>query len=127
LILGEAVRDRDVLALDIAGIFEALAECAQQVPDRFGRLVVEKPDHRHRGLLRARRERPRSHAAEQRDELAPFQMIELHSIPASQGVELQDIELAANSQRVSERLYNLLAAGEGGRCPNRVDTVEKRF
>jgi hypothetical protein len=36
---------------------------------------------------------------------------------------LEDIELAANSQRVSERLYNLLAAGEGGRCPDRVDGV----
>jgi hypothetical protein len=32
-------------------------------------------------LLRARRERPRCCAAEQRDELAPFQLIELHSIP----------------------------------------------
>jgi hypothetical protein len=38
------------------------------------------------GLLRARRERPRSRrAAEQRDELAPFQLIELHPLPASQG------------------------------------------
>jgi hypothetical protein len=33
-----------------------------------------------------RRERPRGgRAAEQRDELAAFQLIELHSIPASQG------------------------------------------
>src|SRR5262249_40438560 len=37
-------------------------------------------------LLRARRERPCcSHAAEQRDELPSFQLIELHSVPASQG------------------------------------------
>jgi hypothetical protein len=36
-------------------------------------------------LLRARRERPRRRATEQRDELAPFQLIELHSVPASQG------------------------------------------
>src|SRR5262249_52897634 len=36
-------------------------------------------------LLRARREWPRSRAAEQRDELAAFQLIELHSVPASQG------------------------------------------
>jgi hypothetical protein len=37
-------------------------------------------------LLRARRERPsRRRAAEQRNELAPFQLIELHSFPASQG------------------------------------------
>jgi hypothetical protein len=31
--------------------------------------------------------------------------------------ELQDIELARISQEVTERFYNLLAAGEGGRCP----------
>ena len=43
------------------------------------RPAVEKPDHRHRRLLRARRERPRRRrAAEQRDELAP-----LHSITSS--------------------------------------------
>ena len=36
-----------------------------------GRPAAEKPDHRHRRLLRARRERPRRRrAAEQRDELA---------------------------------------------------------
>src|SRR6516225_2859011 len=40
---------------------------------------MEEPDHRHRRLLRARRERPRGRrAAEQRDELAP-----LHSITSS--------------------------------------------
>jgi hypothetical protein len=36
-----------------------------------GRPAVEEPDHRHRRLLRPRRERPRGRAAEQRDELAP--------------------------------------------------------
>ena len=36
--------------------------------------------------LRACREQPhRRPAAEQRDERAPFQLIELHSVPASQG------------------------------------------
>ena len=37
LILGPAVFDRHVLALDIAGVFEALAECAQTVRDRVRR------------------------------------------------------------------------------------------
>src|SRR6516164_5943333 len=37
------------------------------------------------GLLSARRERPCRRAAEKRDELAPFQLIKFHSIPASQG------------------------------------------
>jgi len=35
--------------------------------------------------LPARRERPRGRAVEQRDERASFQLIELHSFPASQG------------------------------------------
>jgi hypothetical protein len=35
--------------------------------------------------LRARRERPRGRAAEQRDEFAALYLIELHSVPASQG------------------------------------------
>src|SRR5215472_15272414 len=39
---------------------------------RLGRTSVDISDHRHLRLLRARRERPRSHAAEKRDELAPF-------------------------------------------------------
>src|SRR5215471_7910559 len=46
----------------------------------IGRRAVEKPDHWHRPLLRARRMRPyrRRPAAEQRDELAA-----LHSITSS--------------------------------------------
>jgi hypothetical protein len=36
-------------------------------------------------LLRPRRKRPRSRAAEQRDEIAALRLIKLHSIPASQG------------------------------------------
>jgi hypothetical protein len=30
---------------------------------------------------------------------------------------LQDIELARISQEAAERFYNLVAVGEGGRCP----------
>src|SRR5262245_658144 len=71
--------DRHVLALDIAGVSEALAESAQQVPDRVRRLRVKKTDRRHHCLLCARRERRRGRrAAEQRDELAAF-----HSITSS--------------------------------------------
>jgi hypothetical protein len=47
-----------------------------------GRCATKKSDDRHRRLLRARRERPRGRrAAEQRDEMTAFQLIELHSVP----------------------------------------------
>ena len=47
----------------------------------------EEPDHRHRRLLRARRERPRRRAAEQRDELAPSHVEQ--TLPAGIGRRLQ--------------------------------------
>src|SRR5262245_11516602 len=77
LALRPAVFDRHVLPLDIAGILEALAKCAQ--PVRVRRCGLEKPDHRHRRLLRARRDWPRGCRAEQRDERAPPH----HSITSS--------------------------------------------
>jgi iron complex outermembrane receptor protein len=47
--------------------------------------AAQKAHHWHSLLLRPRRERPRDRrAAEQREELAALQLIELHSIPASQ-------------------------------------------
>jgi hypothetical protein len=50
-------------------------------------------------LLCARRDWPRRRgAAEQRDEIATFQLVELHSISTSR--RMQDIELAMVNQRV---------------------------
>jgi hypothetical protein len=45
------------------------------------RRAAEESNRLHRGLLRARRQRPRSRAAEQRYEFAAFQLIEEHSVP----------------------------------------------
>src|SRR5262249_8840324 len=71
LALGPAVFDRDILALDIVGFLQALAKCTQSVHIHISRCTLEEADHRHRRLLRARRERPRDRrAAEQRDERA---------------------------------------------------------
>jgi hypothetical protein len=79
LTLRPAVFDRYGLALDIAGVFEALTKSAQALRHPVRRSGVDEPDHRHHRLLRARRERPRHRgAAEQRYELAPP-----HSITSS--------------------------------------------
>jgi hypothetical protein len=85
LALEPVVLDRHVLALGVAGFVETLAERGSK--GRIGRSGIdESHDRHHRLLLCARRERPRRHPAEQRDEFASSQLIELHSV--------QDIGLA---------------------------------
>src|SRR5215471_3347668 len=79
-----AVLDRDVLTFAITCFSKTLAEC-RYLRDVFGRLRIEEPNYRQRRLLRTCRKRPRCRRpAEQRNELAPFQWIEEHSVP-SQG------------------------------------------
>ena len=63
LALRPAIFDRHVPALDIAGFAQALAERGEPGSVCFGRRAVQEPDHRHRRLLRARRERPRRRRA----------------------------------------------------------------
>jgi hypothetical protein len=55
-----AVLDRRVLTLDVARFLQALAERAHVRRISLWRCAVKKSDDRHRRLLRARRERPRS-------------------------------------------------------------------
>jgi hypothetical protein len=66
------VFDRDVVPLDEAGFLQALAERGREMLKICERCVSDKPDHRHRALLRTRHDWPRRHrAAEQLDELPP--------------------------------------------------------
>src|SRR5262249_39169765 len=73
------VLDRHILTVDIAGLAEAFEEGSCVARRGIAYPAVDEPNHRHRRLLRPRRERPRGrHAAEQRDELTPP-----HSITSS--------------------------------------------
>src|SRR4029077_11921494 len=78
LVFSVLVVDRDVAALDKAHAAKALAKRSLHLRGGRTRAAAQIPDHRHWLPLRARRERPRRRAAEQRDELAP-----LHSITSS--------------------------------------------
>src|SRR4029450_12085834 len=49
-----------------------LLESDHEVCKLAGQFAAEKPNHRHRRLLRPRRDRPCRRTAEQRDELAAF-------------------------------------------------------
>src|SRR6516165_4422811 len=66
-----AVFDHHVLALDEAAFVQAPAERGESY-GIIGRSEAKKANHRHGRVLRARRERPRRRAAEQRDDLAPM-------------------------------------------------------
>src|SRR5262249_9212686 len=71
LVLSEAVHDRHVLALDVAGVFEALAKSAQPVRNRVRQLISEEPDRWHRQLLCSSRERPRHSTAKKTEKFPP--------------------------------------------------------
>ena len=72
LVLRPAILDHDILALDVAGFTNALPECCHETCSVGKRRTAEKPNHRHRGLLRARRERPSRRAAERGQEFSSF-------------------------------------------------------
>src|SRR4029077_11684261 len=78
LIFRPAILDGDVPALDESGVVETLSERSDEIFEAGGRCAPEKSHHRHRRLLRARRERVRGNRAEQRNERAPS-----HSITSS--------------------------------------------
>jgi hypothetical protein len=63
--------DRHVLAFDMARFGETAAECIQERPTRSDRLRAQKPPHRHRWLLRARREFGSRRASERRSQHLP--------------------------------------------------------
>src|SRR5262245_19962422 len=80
LIFGESVDNRDILALDIAGLFQTLAKSAQAFRDGIRRSRIEETNHRYRRGLRVGCRWPcNRRAAEQRDELAATD----HSITSS--------------------------------------------
>src|SRR5262245_17623284 len=89
-----AVFDSHVPALDIAGFAQALTERAQTTREHVRRFTVEVSNHRHRRLLRPRRERPGSRAAEKRDEFTPYHCLTPPVLPTERIAHLDTAEIA---------------------------------
>src|SRR5262249_21242506 len=86
LVLRPAILDHDILALDVTGFTNALPKGGQITCTIGKRRNAEETDHRRCRLLPSRRYRPRHRcAAEQRDKLSPFHLIELHFGPHQPG------------------------------------------
>src|SRR5262245_16561189 len=82
----KSILDGNILPNNVSQVAQAPLEGVSAGYHRGARVDAQKSNRDFIGwLLRARRERPRGRAAEQRDELAAYQLIEWHSIPASQG------------------------------------------
>jgi hypothetical protein len=80
-----AVLDCNILAFHESCFLQAALERSHQVRRVIERSNPKKPDHRHRPLLRTRRERPSCRrATEEGNELASLQPFELHPISLGQ-------------------------------------------
>src|SRR5215471_3247289 len=122
LALRPAVFDQHVLALDIAGVFEALAECAQAVRVRVVRRCgVEEPNHGHRRLLSMRSKRPRHRrTAEQRDELAALHSITSSARASNASGTVKPSALAVFILMISSKWVGCSTGRSAGRAPLRI-------
>src|SRR5262245_44915571 len=86
-----------------------------------GRRAVEKANYRHRGLLRARRERPRGcRAAEKRDELAALHSITSSTRARNSGGMAKPSALAVFILRTNSKMVGCSTGRSAGRAPFRI-------
>src|SRR5262249_16363341 len=124
LTFGPAVFNSEAHAFDITSLSEALAKSAQTIALSVGRVGVEEPDHWHRRLLRARRERPRSsRAAEQRKEGAAFHSITSSARASSAGGMVRPSALAVGRLITSSSLVGNSTGRSPGLAPFRILTT----
>src|SRR5262249_11993010 len=113
--------DRNVLAFDIAGLRKAATETGHEWFVLLGRCRIEEPDHRHRRLLRVRRERPRGRrAADERDELAAFHSIPSSSRSGNAGGMFNPSTRAVLRLTTSSYLVGACTGNSPGFCPRRM-------
>src|SRR4051812_7181240 len=101
----------------MAGFSKPLAEAGNESCVCFGRARVQQPDHRHRWLLRVRRERPCRRTAEQRDDLAPPHSITSSAIASKFGGTSMSSALAVVRLITSSNLVGSCTGRSAGAAP----------
>src|SRR5262249_20435376 len=120
LILRPVVLNRHVLAFEIATLANAMPERGHKVGSAAGRRGAENPDHRHRLLLRARREGPRRRAADERDELAPPHSITSSARASRVGGTVRPSAFAVARLMTSSNLVGRSTGMSAGLAPLRI-------
>src|SRR5262245_56588834 len=106
--------------LEEACLIQTLSECGHEFLAVSERPAAQNSDHRHRRLLRARRERPRSGAAEQRYELAAFHSITSSAMESSDGGTVRTSILAVSALMTSSNFVDFMAGRAAGFTPLRL-------
>src|SRR5262249_859521 len=115
-----AIFNRHVLALDVTGVCKAPPKRGYKRGPLGSGGGVNEPDHRHRRLLRARCERPRRRAAEQRDELATLHSITSSARASSDGGMVRPIALAVVRLMTSSNLVGCSTEIPAGFAPRKI-------
>src|SRR5262245_41902334 len=118
LALGKAECEQNVIAFDIACLLQALTKCAQTLRERCS--SAQKPNHRHRRLLRTRR-RQRPHccraAGKQCNELATFHSITSSATASSLSGTVRPSSLAVWALMTSSNLVDCTTGKSTGLVP----------
>src|SRR5262249_36892854 len=119
-----AIFDRDRAALDPTEVVESPRECGRPLAFRQRGAVAQEPDNWSlRRLLRTRRERPSSRAAEQRDEIAPPHSITSSACARRLGGTAMPIIRAVGKLRTSSNLVGWMMGMSAGFSPLRMRPV----
>src|SRR5262249_62174046 len=116
----QVVLDRHVLALNMAGLAETLAEGACTVRPRLRRRRIENSDHWHRRLLRPRRQRPGRRSTHDGDELAAPHSITSSARAMSAGGTVRPMALAVARLMTSSSLLGNSTGRSAGFSPFKI-------
>src|SRR5262249_35932400 len=121
LILGPAIFDQNITAVDETGFAQPQTKCRYKIGSRLKRADMEKPDYRHRRLLRTRRERPRCcRAAEPRDAAAPLPALPSSAVASSGGGTVRPSILAVSWLMTSSNFDDCTTGRSAGLAPLRM-------